>query len=125
MTVASAEAKAYKERVRWMAMAAGVKLLDGPVEYELDLYPQRPQDYAKRAQRDPQWWDLSVRCIDLDNARKVLLDALNGIAWDDDSMIRKDAGQIMVPDGEARVVIRVKPYQRVTAQMGLPMGEAA
>jgi crossover junction endodeoxyribonuclease RusA len=111
-TYPSTEAKAYKREVAKIAQAHGVRMIAGPVECEIDLYPHLPLDWKKRAKLDPVWWDMTVQCMDLDNARKVMLDALNGIAWTDDSTIRKDGGEIMVPDGEARCVIRVRPYVR-------------
>lgn len=119
ITYPSTEAKKYKREVAAIAQIHGVKPILGPVEYELELYPHLPLDWKKRVAIDPLWWDLTVQCIDLDNARKVLLDALNGIAWTDDSRIRKDPGEIMVPDGEARCVIRIKPYERSHPQLPL------
>lgn len=113
------EAKAYKAEVKRIALALGVRPILGPVEYEFELYPHLPLDWRKRAKLDPVWWDLTVQCLDLDNARKVLLDALNGIAWTDDSRIRRDPGEIMVPDGDARCVIRIKPFERKHPQEAL------
>lgn len=113
------EAKVFKAECQRIAAAAGVKPILGPVQYEFELYPHLPLDWQKRARLDPVWWDLTVQCIDLDNARKVLLDALNGIAWTDDSRIRKDPGEIMVPDGQSRCVIRIKPYERAHPQVPL------
>ena len=66
-------------------------------------------------------WYRARRAGDVDNRGKVLLDALNGIAWTDDSRIRKDPGEIMVPDdGQERCVIRIKPYERRHPQPALP-----
>ena len=114
------EAQAYKAEVKAIAQRAGVRPILGPVEYEFELYPHLPQDWKKRAKLDPVWWDMTVQCLDLDNARKVLLDALNGIAWTDDSRIRKDPGEIMVPDGgQERCVIRIKPYERKSPQQAM------
>jgi crossover junction endodeoxyribonuclease RusA len=64
----SAEARRYKEDAGKQALAAGVHPVDGPVALTVTLY--RP---AKRG--------------DLDNRIKVLLDALNGIAYRDDSQV--------------------------------------
>lgn len=127
LVVPSDEARQYKADVHWLAKKAGVmKPMAGPVEVTLELYPHRPQDWAKRAKVDPLWWDMTVQCIDLDNARKVLWDALKGVAFVDDKWIRKDPGEIMVPDGEARVVVTVAPYQRAHPQAGLfPVEQAA
>lgn len=115
----TSEGKKYKKEVARIATAQDVRPIIGPVEYELELYPHLPLDWKKRAKLDPVWWDLTVMCLDLDNARKVLLDALNGYAWTDDSRIRKDPGEIMVPDGEARCVIRVRPYVRAHPQVAM------
>lgn len=115
----SDEAKKYKKLVAQMAREQGAQVIVGPVEYVLELYPHLPQDWAKRAKKDPVWWDLTCQCIDLDNARKVMLDALQGIVFTNDSRIRKDPGEIMVPDGEARCVITFKPYVRAHPQAPL------
>lgn len=106
----SDEAKSYKAEVAWTAKAAGIRTpLAGRVAVALQLYPKRPQDWAKRAARAPLNWDDDVQCIDLDNARKVLYDALKGIAFEDDRWIRRDSGERMEPDGEARVVVTITP----------------
>jgi len=110
----SDEAKAYKQEVGWLAKAAGVrKPITGRVAVDVRLYPQRPQDWAKRAAKNPLSWDDDVRCLDLDNARKVLYDALKGVVFDDDKWIRKDSAERMEPDGEARVVVTAR-------RIGLP-----
>jgi crossover junction endodeoxyribonuclease RusA len=115
--VPTKEALAFKEEIGWRARAQGIRApLAGPVEVTYQLYPRLPQDWAKRAKKDPVWWDLTVRCIDLDNARKVLNDAMKNIVFGDDSLIRKDPGEIMMPDGEARIVVTVKPYERAHPQ---------
>lgn len=114
------EAEAYKQEVAWIARAAGLRSpLAGPVEVQYQLYPHLPQDWAKRARVDPLWWDLTVQCIDLDNSRKVVNDALKNIAFGDDSLIRKDPGEIMVPDGKARIVVMIQPYERPHPQDAL------
>ena len=120
MTYVSAEAKAYKEEVGWLAKAAGIrKPFEGRVAIDIKLYPQRPQDWEKRARMNPECWDDDVRCIDLDNARKVLYDAFKGIVIVDDKWVRKDSGERMEPDGEARVIVTITPIVVVAAQAGL------
>lgn len=113
VTFVTKEAKAYREQVGWIAKQAGLRIpLDGRIELTLRLYPQRPQDWAKRSQRDPDTWDDDVRCIDLGNAEKVLSDALNGIAWIDDKQLRRIVSERCEPDGEARVEITITPIRR-------------
>lgn len=114
------EANAYKAEVGWRAKAAGIRQpLAGPIEVTLTLFPHLPKDWSKRAKDDPLWWDLSVMCLDLDNAQKVLWDALKGLAFTDDKMIRKAHAEIAVPDGAARVLVTIKPYERAHPQEGL------
>lgn len=108
--VPTKEARAYRDEVAKIAITAGLRPLEGRVEFGLKLYPERPQDWAKRAQRDPDTWDDTVRCIDLGNADKVLCDALNGIAWLDDKQIRRSRHERCEPDEHgARVVVTITP----------------
>jgi len=122
ITTVSREAKAYKEEVRWRLKAAGFhQPLLGRVAVHIDLYPQRPKDADKRAAKDPMNWDDDVRCIDLDNARKVLYDAMKGVAFEDDRMIFMDSATRREPDGEARVVVTIEPIVRVSPQQTIDM----
>jgi crossover junction endodeoxyribonuclease RusA len=113
MTYVSAEAKAYKSECAWMAKAAGVRApIPGRVCVRFWLYPQRPQDWQKRARRDPEGWADTVRCLDLDNAQKVLLDALKDVVFEDDSRVWRIEGERCEPDGEGRVVVVVEPMPK-------------
>lgn len=118
MTFVSAEASAYKTEVASIARLFGVRSpIAGPVSVDIELYPERPQDWKKRAQRDPLGWADSVRCIDLDNARKVLYDAMKGLVFDDDAWVHQDSGRRMEPDGKARVEVVIKRIVRVAPQL--------
>lgn len=106
----SDEAKAYKQEVGWLAKKAGIREpITGRVAVEIRLYPKRPQDWERRARKNPLTWDDSVLCLDLDNANKVLFDALKGIAIEDDRWVRRINAERMEPDGEARVVVVITP----------------
>ena len=108
VTVLSADGKAYKAQVCGLARIAGVKKpITGRVAIDIKLYPNRPQDWQKRVKRDPEAWDDTVQCIDLDNANKVLFDALKGVAIEDDKWVRRITSERMEPDGEARVVVTI------------------
>jgi crossover junction endodeoxyribonuclease RusA len=125
VTTLSSEAKAYKEQVGWLVKAAGVqKPLVGRVQVEVKLYPHRPLDWQKRMRTAGAAWDDSVQCIDLDNANKVLLDSLKGVAIEDDKWVRRIVAERMEPDGEARVVIRIEPIAVEVPQPAL-FGEVA
>ena len=118
--VPTKEAKSYKAEVAWLARQAGVQQpLQGRIALHVQLYPQRPQDWARRAKREPLTWDDDVRCNDLGNAEKVLSDALNGVAWLDDKQHRRILLERMEPDeGGARMVVRIE-------QLALPAGPQA
>lgn len=126
IVVLSDDAKAYKQQVGWIAHQAGIrKPIAGRVQVEIALYPQRPQDWQRRARKDPLAWDDTVQCLDLDNANKVLLDALKGVAIDDDKWVHRLVAQRMEPDGDGRVVVTIAALQaRETPQMDL-LGAAA
>lgn len=111
--VPTKEAKAYRTEVALLAKRAGAKPVQGRVAITVRMYPARPQDWAKRAAKDPDGWDDTVRSIDLDNALKVLLDALKNVAFDDDSWVRRiDAERCEPDDRGARVEVTVAPIVR-------------
>ena len=62
-----------------------------------------------------------VRSIDLDNANKVLLDALKGVVLIDDSRryVRRILSEHMEPDGKARVLVAIRPLMVVSPQASL------
>ncbi|PXX42231.1 RusA family crossover junction endodeoxyribonuclease [Aquitalea magnusonii] len=120
VTTLSAEAKAYKKLVAGIIHRAGIRQpFDGRVAVDIALYPNRPQDWARRAKKDPECWDDDVQCIDLDNANKVLLDSLKGLVFHDDKWVRKLFGERMEPDGDARVVVTITQLVPERAQQGL------
>ena len=61
----------YEERVGWCAREAGVKLAPGPFLVQIDLYLH------------------GGRVGDVDNYAKSILDALNGVAWEDDEAVKR------------------------------------
>lgn len=119
MTYVTAEAKDFKEQVGWLAKAAGIRTpLLGRIELGVQLYPNRPQDWARRERREGATWDDSVMCLDLDNANKVLLDSIKGIVIEDDKWVRKITSERMVPDEKgARVVLYVRQVAAVQADL--------
>jgi len=115
------EARAYKKTVALLAKAAGLRApIEGRVRIGIRLFGARPQDWAKRSAKDPDNWDDKVRRIDLDNARKVLYDALKGVAFGDDKWIWSDWGEVGEPDEHgARVEVVIEPVivQRVAPDL--------
>src|SRR5690606_2715083 len=66
--VVRAEARKYRQGVKLRALTAGIRPLAGELVVSAGVY--RPQ-----------------RRGDLDNTLKVVFDALNGVAWGDDSQV--------------------------------------
>jgi crossover junction endodeoxyribonuclease RusA len=119
--VPTKEAKQYKSDVKALAMQAGIRnVLLGRLAMTIKLHPHRPLDYAKRARTDPDGWADTVRCIDLGNCEKVLSDALNGIAWLDDSQLHAITLLRCEPDerGE-RAEVTITPIVREAIAPGL------
>ncbi len=114
MTYVTPEAEEYRQKVRAVALAAGVsRPMLCRVEMWLRLYPARPQDWARRACLDPAGWDDGVLCMDLGNAEKVLADALQGIVYDDDRRIWRQHKERMEPDAKgARVELAIRAIPR-------------
>lgn len=80
--VRSAEATAYKSVVRRIAQEAGVMPSEGSVAVCLRLIPKVNKDGSA-----------NKTVIDLDNALKVTLDALQGIAYHNDRQVRRIAAE--------------------------------
>lgn len=119
-TYVSPEAKAYKEQVGWILRAAGVRApIEGRVAIAYTLYPHRPQDWQTRQRKLGAAWDDTVQCLDLDNAQKVLLDSLKGIAFEDDAWVRRIEAQRAEPDGEARIVVTITAINTEQPQAAL------
>lgn len=111
--VPTKEAKDYRKTVASLCFAQGVaKPIAGRVAVILQLYPHRPLDWKTRQRKHGAAWDDTVQCIDLTNAEKVLLDALNGIAIEDDSRVFRYQAERMEPDEQgARVVVAITALQ--------------
>lgn len=125
-TYVTSEAKQYKELVAWMLKARGLRqVLPGRMHVDIKLYPHRPLDFKKRQREHGDLWDDTVQRLDLDNARKVINDALKDVVFSDDKCIFKDSGEVMEPDGrEACVIVTITPYVRAAAsQQDLPLIE--
>lgn len=120
MTYVTKEAQAFKDTVGWLAKAAGVRApMPGRVAIDYILHPKLPQDWAGRARKDPAGWDDTVMCVDLDNAQKVLIDALKDIVIMDDKWVREITARRGLPLPEACLIVKVWQIPAVAAQGSL------
>ena len=101
--------------VKARALEAGIKPIIGHVSLSITLRPKLNKDGSE-----------SKVCIDLDNALKVTLDALNGVAYVDDSQIVEmyvvkgaavDGGGLVVSISDAN--FEAIDFEDETAQMRL------
>ena len=91
-TLVSAEARAYKTTAYALALSQGMRPIAGPVSVAVDVY--RP---AKRG--------------DLDNSMKVLLDALKGVAFEDDQQVCELHARRFDDKDKPRVEVLVTPHE--------------
>lgn len=121
VTYVSPEAKDYIEQVGWLCRAAGIRQpLSGRLRVNVQLYPHRPKDWQARMRKLGANWDDGVLCMDLTNCEKVLLDALNTIAFNDDKQVWSYAAERMEPDaGGARLVLRIEQIAQPVVQPDL------
>lgn len=119
--VPTKEAKQYRKDVAGRCAAHGItRVVKGRVAIDIKLFPHRPLDWQKRMRLHGEAWDDTVQCIDIDNANKVLLDALKGVAIEDDKWVRRLVSQRMEPDAEgSRVVMTITPIVRRVVQASL------
>lgn len=118
------EAREYQKTVGWLLKKAGMrKPLEGRVRVDIQLHPHCPQDWRTRVKKDPLWWADSVQRLDLDNCRKVLIDALKGVAIVDDVQVWEDSGRVMEPDErvESCVVLRISRGIKENPQAALEL----
>jgi crossover junction endodeoxyribonuclease RusA len=120
-TYISSEAKQFKETAGWLLRAAGVRQpIAGRVQVDLQLWPHRPLDWAKRAKADPLYWADTVQRIDCDNAIKVCLDSMKDVAFGDDRCVWKASIEVMEPDGrDACLVVTITPLVKINPQEAL------
>lgn len=96
---ASTEAKAYKKEAALAAKFAGVvEPITGWVWVSVRLHPKQTKS-----------GEASKTRIDLDNCLKVALDALNGVAWLDDSQITTITATLADARPNGGLTIFVKP----------------
>lgn len=87
---ASPKATAWKKQSAIIARASGARPSSLPMEVAIRLHPRVIKGGAASKTR-----------IDIDNAIKAALDALNGVAWYDDKQVVKIQAEVAeaMPDG--------------------------
>ncbi len=79
------EATSYKATIIQLAREVGIKPMEGPIRLSVIAYMPRPQRLCRK--KDAQG-EVYAECKpDWDNIGKIVSDALNGVAYADDSQI--------------------------------------
>lgn len=71
----------------WAAVYGGLNPTDKPLRAELVFYMPIPKSVSKKARAAMEQGQAHIKKPDLDNMAKAVLDALNGLAYADDSQI--------------------------------------
>jgi crossover junction endodeoxyribonuclease RusA len=95
-TYISGEAVAYKAHVAVVASIARQLVLDGPVSVAIELQPKLTSKGKASRTR-----------LDLDNCVKVVFDAMNGIAYIDDSQVVRLSAFVGEPVKDGGLVVTV------------------
>lgn len=119
-TVVSAEAKAYRREVAWLLKLAKIREpIYGRVALTVKLYPKLPLDAITRMRKLGDEWENEVRCIDLDNALKILLDAMKGRVFIDDAFVWRLHAERGEPKLEACVEVTIERIPYIKPQQSL------
>ena len=75
----------YKEAIRlaWVAKHKGPPV-DGPVAMQVEFLFSKPKSWSKKKKEEAKWHTSKP---DIDNLLKSVKDALNGVAYKDDSQV--------------------------------------
>jgi Holliday junction resolvase RusA-like endonuclease len=95
---------AYRAAIAAAAQDAGASVHDEPVQVVIDFVAARPKSHLRKSGVKPDAPKLPR--FDIDNATKAVLDALNGVAWADDSQVSR----LVVEKSwgtEARTTVRI------------------
>lgn len=113
-TYRSKDAEQYRLHVASECLRARIdRPLAGLLELRLVLHPHMPANAAKRERKDgPNWWHEGVRCLDLDNAQKVALDAMQDHVYADDAQIRRIVMDYGYPVRGGGLTVEVRQWQQ-------------
>ena len=95
-----AKSRIWKDDVKMQALMQNVRIIEGPLFLKAEFHLMRPKSLPKKVTHH-------VKKPDLDNLVKAVKDALEGIAYNNDSQIcREDIGKYYTID-DPRVIIEI------------------
>ena len=95
----------YKQQIAIEARKFFNQPLFGPVRLVVQCYLPRPKAKVWKTKPMPREWHTSKP--DIDNLAKAIMDALNGIAWNDDAQVCETIAAKYVSSGSEDVGVRI------------------
>ena len=104
--------RAYENAIRQAYIAAGGDVIDGPIHIDIEAVSGIPKSVSKKQRAERLMGNvLSAKKPDIDNVEKIVLDALNGVAYPDDAnvvSVRKIKGRY---EEGPRLIVRVREIE--------------
>lgn len=109
-----ATTREYERQIQGAWMMARGQMLDGPVALDVVAYQALPKSASKAlraaAERGEIW---PIRKPDIDNVIKLVMDAICGLAYRDDTqVVQLDARKEYTQESESRLVITVREAEK-------------
>lgn len=102
----------YEKRVVNCYLAQSGVLYETPVRVNIIAYKKIPKSYTKkRINLIQQGIEQPVSKPDIDNICKIILDALNGVAYKDDTQVIRLAISKKYTEGIERIEFEIKEYK--------------
>ncbi len=99
----------YEKQIRRAFIERGGTMFDGPVHIDFEVVAGVQHSASKTAKRMRlAGQELSIRKPDLDNVEKILLDALNGLAYADDVSVVSVRSIKGLYEETPRLIVRVR-----------------
>lgn len=100
-TYRTAEANAYRTQAQWLARAACFKPVAGPVMVGVTLHPKTTVK-----------GNASATVLDLDNCLKVAMDAMQGVAFENDKQVKQISMAYGAPLPDGGLTLEVTSHGR-------------
>lgn len=106
----------YEAEIQAAWMLAGGRMQEGAVAVDITAYQALPKRATKAQQHAAARGEIwPIRKPDIDNIIKIVLDALNGYAYRDDTqVVMLDARKEYATDGVSRLVVKVNSVSQET-----------
>lgn len=106
---------AYEQAVQLAYKAAGGRLHDGAVAVRITAHQALPQRATKAQRAAAERGEIyPIRKPDLDNIVKIVLDALNGAAYRDDTQVLQLDARKIYTAGESHITVTVGTLDEIT-----------